>query len=303
MIEDRRSIDRTASGILIFACIFVLAPLILVVVTSTRSYGAFLRDGFSLIPGLSFVDNVLTVWEVTTLPRQLWVSFVTATGVTIGKMILAFTTSFAVVFFRARYGVLVYAAVLASIMLPLDLMVITAYQVCANVALPVNALANIGGWWTALFGAPLGLKVSILDSYSGIILPLLSTGSGTLIMVQFMRTLPADMVKAATMDGASPLRFMMDIVLPMSRGPVMALLIYYFISAWGQFLWPLVVASTPDMHTAVVGLTRLDVGAEEEQIPNFPLRMTGALIVSIIPLVMIATFQRQIVRGLTYTDR
>lgn len=303
MIEDTRSINRAATILLAVACVFILAPLVMVLITSTQTYGQFLRDGFSLKPGLNFWQNVQTVWEVTTLPRQLWNSFVVAVGVTLGKIFLAFTTAYAVVFFRARYGALIYAAVLASIMLPLDLMVITAYQVSANVALPVNAVANAGGMWGALFGNPLSLKFSILDSYAGIILPLLSTGAGTVILVQFMRTLPLDLARAAAMDGAGPLRFMWDVVLPLSRGPVSALLIYFFIGAWGQFLWPLVVASTPDMHTAVVGLTRLDVGAEEEQIPNFPLRMAGALLVSIIPLVMIAVFQRRIVAGLTYSDR
>ena len=303
MIENTRAINRAALIVLGVACLFILGPLVLVVITATQGYGQFLREGFSLRPGAHLWANFVTVWEVTPLPLQLWNSLVVAAGVTLGKMFLAFTTAYAVVFFRARYGALVYAAVLASIMLPLDLMVITAYQVSANVALPVNAVANAGGLWAALTGAPMGLKLSILDSYAGIILPLLSTGTGTLILVQFMRTLPVDLARAATMDGAGPLRFMWDVVLPLSKGPMTALLIYFFIGAWGQFLWPLVVASTPEMHTAVVGLTRLDVGAEEEQIPNFPLRMAGAILVSIIPLVMIAIFQRRSVAGLTYSDK
>ena len=296
MIEDTRSINRAATLIMAAGCLFILAPLVFVVITATQTYGDFLRKGFHLTPGLSGWANIKTVLAVTDMPRQLFNSLVVGLGVTFGKMFLAFTTAYAVVFFRAGYGALIYAAVLASIMLPLDLMVITAYQVSANVALPVNAVAGV-------FGLSPNFKVSILDSYLGIILPLLATGSGTLILVQFMKTLPADLAKAATIDGAGPLRFMWDVVLPLSRGPLVALLIYFFIGAWGQFLWPLVVASTPDMHTAVVGLTRLDVGAEEEQIPNFPLRMAGALLVSIIPLVMIAAFQRRIVGGLTYADR
>ncbi|MEO1745261.1 MAG: carbohydrate ABC transporter permease [Pseudomonadota bacterium] len=303
MIEDSRSINRSATVIMAASCLFILAPLMFVIITSTQSYGDFLRNGFSLQPGTSFFENLYTVWEVTSLPQQLLTSVIVGVGVTVGKLLLAFTTAFAVVFFRAWYGPLIYALVLASIMLPLDLMVITAYQVSANVALPVNAVANFGGLWNGLTGAPLSLKVSILDSYSGIILPLLSQGTGTLILVQFMRTLPVDLARAASMDGAGPLRFMWDVVLPLSWGPVMALLIYFFIGAWGQFLWPLVVASTPELHTAVVGLTRLDVGAEEMQIPNFPLRMVGAIVVSIIPLLMIAVFQRRIVGGLTYMDR
>ncbi|WP_420337176.1 carbohydrate ABC transporter permease [Roseibium sp.] len=303
MIENSRSINRAAIAVLAIGCVFILMPLVFVLVTATQTYGHFLREGFSLWPGTNLIENIRTVWEVTSLPQQLWNSLVVAVGVTLGKIFLAFTTSFAVVFFRARYGALVYAAILVSIMLPLDLMVITAYQVSANVALPVNAVANARGLWAAVFGQPLELKVSILDSYAGIILPLLSTGAGTLILVQFMRTLPVDLARAATMDGAGPLRFMWDVILPLSKRPMVALLIYFFIGAWGQFLWPLVAASTPDLHTAVVGLTRLDVGGEEEQIPNFPLRMTGAIVVSIVPLVMIAIFQRRIVSGLTYSDR
>lgn len=303
MIEDTRSIDRTALVIMIIACIFILSPLAFVLLTATQTYGHFLRHGFSLSPGSNLWHNIQSVWEVTDLPRQLWNSIVVSTGVTVGKIILAFTTAFAVVFFRARYGALIYVAILISIMLPLELMVITAYQVTANVALPINAIANIGGFWAAVTGNPLSLKLSLLDTHAGIILPLLSTGAGTLILVQFMKSLPKDLAKAAALDGAGPLRFMWDFVLPLSMGPVIALLIYFFIGAWGQFLWPLVVASTPDMHTAVVGLTRLDVGAEEEQIPNFPLRMSGAILVSIIPLVLIAVFQRRIVAGMVHDDR
>ena len=296
MIEDTRSINRAAIIIMALACLFILTPLVFVLITATQSYGDFLRNGFSVRPGAKLWSNLREVWLLTDMPRFMFNSLVVAVGVTFGKIVLAFTTAFAVVFFRARYGALVYAAVLASIMLPLDLMVITAYQVSANVALPVNAVAG-------LFGAQPELKMSIIDSYAGIILPLLATGSGTLILVQFMRTLPVDLARAAAMDGAGPIRFMWDVVMPLSRGPLMALLIYFFIGAWGQFLWPLVVASTPDMHTAVVGLTRLDVGGDDDVIPNFPLRMAGAIIVSIVPLVMIAVFQRQIVSGLTYSDR
>lgn len=303
MIENTRSINRAATIILILGCIFILVPLLIAFVTATLDYRTFLRDGVTIIPGRHLFDNIYQVWTLSSLPRQIFNSFVTASGIAMGKISLAFFTAYALVFFRSRYTVLIYASVLATIMLPLELMIITLYQITSNVAMPLNWIANTGGVWSAIFGAPLQLEANLLDTYSGIIIPHLATGGAILIMVQFMRTLPQDLARAATMDGASPLRFMWDIVLPLSKGPMIALTLFFFIDGWGKYMWPLIAASTPEMLTGVVGLTRLDFGSGDDAIPNFPLKMAGAFMVSIIPLLVIALFQRRIVRGLTYMDR
>ncbi|WP_159592280.1 carbohydrate ABC transporter permease [Chelativorans xinjiangense] len=302
MIENARSIDRTATVLLLLGSVFVLLPLAFVAITATQSYGDFLRNNFSLLPGTHFWDNVAAVWSLTDLPRQIMNSVIVAALVSGGKCFLAFTTAYAVVFFRTRYVPLVYAAVVASIMLPIELRVITVYQVASNLALPVNAAANTGGLWAVLFGAPLDLQLNALDSYAGIALPLMAQGAGTLILVQFFKTLPRDLARAATMDGAGPLRFMADVLLPLSKGPLLSLFIYFFIGGWVDYMWPLVAASSPEMQTAVVGLARLGPGMEED-IPNYPLEMTGAIMVTVIPLVLIALTQRRIVRGLALSEK
>ncbi|OKL45088.1 carbohydrate ABC transporter permease [Pseudovibrio exalbescens] len=303
MIEDTRSINTTATLLLMAGCAFVLAPLVFVVITATQSYGDFLRNNFSLTPGSHLVENFRQVWEMTLLPRQTFNSFVIAFASAFGRCFLAFTTAYAVVFFAPRYSIFIYAAVLASIMLPLDLMVIPAYQVAANVAMPINAVANLGGGWETLFGAPLDLQLNLLNTYAGAAIPLMAQGTGTLIMVQYFKTLPVDLAKAATLDGASPLRFMVDILLPLSKGPLLSLFIYLFIGGWVAYMWPLVSISSPDMQTAVVGLTALDTGMGEDEIPNFPLQMAGAIMVTVIPLVLIALTQRLIVRGLILSEK
>lgn len=303
MIENTRSINRFATIILVLGCIFIVAPLVVALITATLDYRTFLQGGVTLIPGRHLFDNIYQVWTLTSLPRQIFNSFVTASGIALGKMFLAFTTAYALVFFRSRFTIVIYACVLATIMLPLELMIITVYQITSNVALPLNWLVNLGGAWSLVFGSPLRLEANLLDTYSGIILPHIATGGAILIMVQFMRTLPQDLARAATMDGASPLRFLWDVVLPLSKGPLIALTLFFFIDGWGKFMWPLIAASTPDMLTGVVGLTRLDFGSGDDAIPNFPLKMAGALMVSIVPLILIAVFQRRIVRGLTYMDR
>lgn len=305
MIENTRSIDRTATLILVTGMAFVVFPLIFVIITATQSYDDFLRHNFSLRPGSNFWANVQLVYEKTMLFRQTFNSIVVSLIVAGGKCLLAFTTAYAVVFFSARYRMLIFAAILASIMLPLELKVITAYQVAANVAMPVNAFFDVtglnalSGW---LFDTQLRFELNLLNSYAGIALPLLAQGTGTLILRQYFLTLPQDLAKAATMDGAGPMRFMRDILLPLSLAPLISLFIYFFIGAWTQYMWPLVAASSPDMQTAVVGLARLKPGVEDE-IPNFPLLMTGAIIVSLSPLVLIAVMQRHIVRGLTMSEK
>ena len=302
MIENTRSIDRTATVILILGLTFILAPLLFVLVTATQSYGDFVKNNFSLIPGGHLVANLREVWLRTDLPWQTVNSIIISLIAAFGRVFLALTTAFAVVFFAAWYRPLIYAAVLASIMLPLELMIITAYQVTANVAMPLNWLANIGGWWAALTGAPLNLQLSLLDTYAGIAIPLMAQGTATLILVQFFRTLPVDLAKAATIDGAGPLRFMVDILLPLSKGPAISLFIYMFIAAWVQYMWPLVAASSPERMVATVGLTRIS-DRIDDAIPNFPLEMTGALVVTLVPLFLIAVFQRRIVKGLTISEK
>ena len=187
MIENTRSIDRTATVILILGLTFILAPLLFVLVTATQSYGDFVKNNFSLVPGGHLVANLREVWLRTDLPWQTVNSIIISLIAAFGRVFLALTTAFAVVFFAAWYRPLIYAAVLASIMLPLELMIITAYQVTANVAMPLNWLANIGGWWAALTGAPLNLQLSLLDTYAGIAIPLMAQGTATLILVQFFR--------------------------------------------------------------------------------------------------------------------
>lgn len=301
MIENTRAIDRVATAILLVGLLFVLTPLVLVVITATQSYEDFLRHNFSLVPGAHFFANLAEVWTRTELPRQTLNSIIVGAITAVGRVGLAVLTSYAVVFFTGPGRGVVYALVVASIMLPLELMIITAYQVAANVALPLNVVANLGGWWSALFGGALDLQWNLLDTYAGISVPLMAQGSATLILVQFFRTIPPQLARAAIVDGVGPLRFLWDILLPLSRGPITALSLYMFIGAWIQYMWPLIAASSPARTMAVVGLARLQ--EDGERIPDFPLQMTGAILVTLPPLILIALFQRRIVRGLTLSEK
>jgi sn-glycerol 3-phosphate transport system permease protein len=302
VIERTRSIDIAAQVILIWGVAFILSPLVIAFLTATLSYEQFVRNGgITLQVGTHFLDNLAYIWTETALPAQLWNSIVISTLVAGIKCAVAFTATFALVFFDNRLNRIVFALTLVTVMLPLELVVITTYQIVANIAMPLNwvlALTGLG----EMTGLGSDLRLSLLDTYIGVAAPIACGSTSVFIYRQFFLSLPRDLPKAAAMDGAGPWRFMWDILLPLSWTPLVATFMFWFIGGWTQYLWPLVAASTPDAQPAVVGLARLAT-SEPDRIPEVPMLMTGALFVSFIPVMLIAVMQRQIVRGLNLSEK
>lgn len=305
MVEKSHSITIVANLILLVGVLYILAPLYLTVTTASQSYEYMLANGLAWVPGDRLIDNLLRAATQTRLPWQMLNSLIVAFGSALAICVLSFISAFAIVYFKQRWAGFAFAFILASIMLPLDVRVITTYQVAANVLAPINGLLDVTGLnhlVAQAFGAPINLQWRILDTHFGLIAPLVAHGMGTFLFRQTFLTLPIDLLKAARMDGAGPLRFMIDIVLPLSRSSFAALFVLTFLAGWTSYLWPLVASSTPNMQTAVVGLARLNPGGDGE-IPDYPLLMAGAVIVSIVPLAMIALLQRYLVRGLVLSEK
>lgn len=305
MIENARSLNIVAGLILLAGMVYILAPLYLALATATQSYQFMLRNGVVWYPGDQLLANVVRIFTETRIPLQMVNSLIVAVLDALITCVLSFITAYALVFFPVRWGSVVFALILATIMLPLDIRVITTYQVAANIFSPLNTLfdsTGLNGLLDSMFGVRLALEWSVLDTHFGLIAPLVAHGTGTFLFRQFFLVLPRDLVKAARMDGAGPLRFLIDILLPLSRPSFAALFVLTFLSGWTQYLWPLVASSTPDMQTAVVGLARLSPDSDGVM-PDFPLIMAGAVVVSIIPLTMIALLQRYLVRGLVLSEK
>ncbi|MGO6855751.1 ABC transporter permease subunit [Rhizobium leguminosarum] len=305
MIENARSLNIAAGLVLIVGIVYILGPLYLTLATASQSYEFMLRNGLAWYPGDQFFANAAHIFTETHIPIQMFNSLVVALGDAFATCVLSLLSAYAIVYFRVRWAGVVFALILATIMLPIEIRVITTYQVASNVFSPVNALLDVtglNGLIAEYFGAPVKLEWSVLNTHFGLIAPLVAHGTGTFLFRQFFLTLPKDLFKAARMDGAGPIRFLFDILLPLSRTSFAALFVLTFLSGWTQYLWPLVAASTSDMQTAVVGLARL-VPDSEGEIPNFPMIMAGAVIVSIIPLAMIALLQRYLVQGLALTEK
>ncbi|WP_105383018.1 ABC transporter permease subunit [Neorhizobium alkalisoli] len=305
MVENARSINIVASILLLIGVVYIVGPLYLTLSTASQSYEFMLRNGVAWYPGNQLFANMGKVITETRIPIQMLNSLLVAFFNALATCALSFLSAYAIVYFRVRWAGLVFALILVTIMLPLDIRVITTYQVASNIFSPLNAVLDVTGLndvIASVFGTPAHLELSVLNTHFGLIAPLVAHGTGTFLFRQFFLTLPKDLLKAARMDGAGPIRFLFDILLPLSRTSVASLFVLTFLSGWTQYLWPLVGASTPDMQTAVVGLARL-VPDADGQVPDFPMIMAGAVLVSLVPLTMIALLQRYLVQGLVLSEK
>jgi sn-glycerol 3-phosphate transport system permease protein len=234
MVENTRSIDMIATLVLSIGIIAAIGPFWIVFVTATSSYDTTLR-GLSLIPGDELWANLAWVFTETLIPRQILNSFLIAAMVTIGKASVAFLSAFALVYFNLRLKKLIFAAIIVTLMLPLEMRIVPTYAVAANILSPFESLldvTSVNALLTMAFGHGIDLEIGILDTHLGMALPLIATATGTFLFRQFFQTLPPTLVEAARMDGAGPVGFMRDILLPLSAGPFAALGVMMFLSAW-----------------------------------------------------------------------
>ncbi|KQU89535.1 glycerol-3-phosphate ABC transporter permease [Ensifer sp. Root31] len=304
MVENARSINIVATVILIVGIAYIVGPLFLTLTTASHSYEFMLQNGLVWSFGGDLINNMKRIFTETTIPLQILNSLTVAVGTAIGLCILSFLSAYAIVYFRVRWAAIVFTLILATVILPLDMRFVTTYQVASNVFSPLNAILDATGFnelIATLFGAPVHLEWSILDTRLGLIAPLLAHGMGIFLFRQFFLTLPKELFKAARMDGAGPIRFLFDILLPLSRTSFASLFVLTFLSGWTQYLWPLVASSTAESQTAVVGLARLV--PDEGAVPDYPLIMAGAILVSIVPLTMIALLQRYLVQGVVLSEK
>jgi sn-glycerol 3-phosphate transport system permease protein len=257
-----------------------------------------------LVPGPHFLANVIEAWHRADLGHKLINSVVFAAGVALGKVCIAGLSAFSLVYFRYRGRMLIFWLIFVTLMLPLEVRIVPTYAVAANVLSPYQTLLD----WTGISwlveqatGYRIALKWGLLNTYVGLILPLIATATGTFLYRQFFLTIPDELAEAAKMDGAGALRFFKDILVPLSRTNMAALGTIMFVWAWNQYLWPLLVTTDSSHGTAVMELKELIPGAFG--IPDWNVAMAGTLVIMLPPLVVVILMQRWFVRGLIATEK
>jgi sn-glycerol 3-phosphate transport system permease protein len=236
--------------------------------------------------------------------HMLLVSGAMALAIAGGKIVISILSAYAVVFFRFPLRRTAFWLIFITLMLPLEVRIVPTYAVAANALGPYQTILDLTGisWLVEqATGYRIALKWGLLNTYTGLILPLIATATGTFLYRQFFLTIPDEMVEAAKMDGAGALRFFKDILVPLSRTNMAALGTIMFVWAWNQYLWPLLVTTDSSHGTAVMELKELIPGAFG--IPDWNVAMAGTFVIMLPPLVVVILMQRWFVRGLIATEK
>ena len=198
-----------------------------------------------------------------------------AMGIAIGKIAISIISAYAIVYFRFPFRMLAFWAIFMTLMLPVEVRIVPTYEVVAS--------------------------LKMLNSYTGLILPLIASATATFLFRQFFMTIPDELVEAARVDGAGPLRFFKDILLPLSVTNIAALFVILFIYGWNQYLWPLLITTRPEMNTIVMGLNQMIPTADDYG--NWPITMASALMAILPPIAVVVFMQRLFVKGLVETEK
>ncbi|TPK45339.1 ABC transporter permease subunit [Mesorhizobium sp. B2-5-4] len=304
MVERTPFLNFFTHLILFVGFVLCIAPFVVVAVAASHNLRDVNDVPMSLLPGSDFWTNIKTAWTTADLGPKLLNSFIMAAGVAAGKVIISALTAFSIVYFRYPGRTFIFWLIFVTLMLPLEVRIVPTYAVVANVLSPYQTILDITGlsWLIEkVSGVQVSLSLGLLNSYTGLILPLIATATGTFLYRQFFLTVPDELTEAARMDGAGALRFFIDILLPLSRNNMAALGTIMFLWAWNQYLWPLLITTDQSHATAVTELKQLipNVGG----IPEWNIAMAGTLVVMLPPLIVVVLMQRWFVRGLIATEK
>ena len=306
MVEKTPILDALTYIFLFLGIAIVGFPIVYAVIAATLPIEEVSRVPMPLIPGDQFWTNIQAAWQKGNLGTNLMNSFIMAVGITMGKIIVSLFGAFSIVYFDYRLRTLAFVSVFCTLMLPVEVRILPTYEMAANLFGPLQILWNFLhldalATWIAGHTVEIHLEWSLLDSYTGLIMPLMASATCTFLFRQFFLTIPEELCEAAKMDGASTMTFFWRILLPLSKTNIAALVVIEFVYGWNQYLWPLLITTNPDMMTAVIGLKNLIPQADD--LPFWNTAMAGTLIVMLPPVIVVLLMQRWFVKGLVEREK
>ncbi len=306
MVEKTPILDTFTYLFLMMGILIVGFPIIYSLIAATLPLEDVSRVPMPLIPGDQFLVNMKEAWTRGNLGNQILNSFIMATGITVGKISVSMIGAFSIVYFDYRLRVVAFASVFCTLMLPVEVRIMPTYEVAANVLGPLQAVwdllhLNTPISWIAGHDIEVNLNWSLLDSYTGLTLPLIASATCTFLFRQFFLTVPEELCEAAKMDGASPMTFFRKILFPLSKTNIAALIVIEFVYGYNQYLWPLLITTNPDMTTAVIGLQ--DLIPQADDLPEWNVALGAALMVMLPPVLVVLSMQRWFVKGLIEKEK
>ena len=282
MIERRPWLDLLCHATLLGGVAVVAFPIWMTFVASTLTAEQVLAAPMPLLPGGHLLENYATVLTqgsangaAAPVGRMMLNSLVMALAIALGKIAISLLSAFAIVYFRFPLRNFFFWMIFLTLMLPVEVRIMPTYKVVAD--------------------------LHLLDTYAGLTVPLIASATATFLFRQFFLTVPEELAEAARIDGAGPLRFFFDILLPLSRTNIAALFVILFIYGWNQYLWPLLVTTQEDMYTTVIGIKRMITGGDAAT--EWNLVMATAMLAMLPPVAVVVAMQRWFVKGLVETEK
>jgi sn-glycerol 3-phosphate transport system permease protein len=281
MVERRPLLNAIQHLVLILGAALFAFPIWLAFVASTHT-AREVNSGIPLLPGSEFATNYaqvlgegLSTVGAPPIGLMLFNSMVMSLAIALGKIAISLLSAFAIVYFRFPFRILAFWTIFVTLMLPVEVRILPTYEVVAG--------------------------LGMLNSYAGLSIPLIASATATFLFRQFFMTVPDELTEAARIDGAGPMKFFRDILVPLSRTNLAALFVILFIYGWNQYLWPLLVTTDEDYYTVVMGIQRMANAGEET--PQWHLIMATLMLALTPPVVVILAMQRLFVRGLVEVEK
>lgn len=294
MVEKTPVLNFLTVFFLIVGIALVGLPIYYCIVAATLPIEKAIEIPMPLIPGNQFFQNLKLAIEKGQLLPQLFNSLIMALGISIGKIIISILSAFAITYFNFKFRKTAFWMIFITLMLPVEVRILPTYEVAANIFSPLKGILSI-------FNIQFSIQWSLLDSYAGLILPLVASATATFLFRQFFLTIPDELCEAAKVDGASPMQFFFKIILPLSLTNIAALFVIVFVYGWNQYLWPLLITTKPEIKTAIVGVQSLI--PRSDQIPQWNVAMAGGLFVMLPPIFVVIVLQRWFVKGVIENEK
>ena len=283
MVERRPWLTALSHLVLIVGVLIVAFPVYITFVASTQTSEAIVQSPMPMLPGGHLIENYTTALTGSragsgshaSVGRMMVVSLVTALVISLGKITISLFSAFALVYFRFPFRMAFFWAIFITLMLPVEVRIGPTYKVVSD--------------------------MGMLNSYAGLTIPLIASATATFLFRQFFLTVPDELVEAARVDGAGPMRFFKDILVPLSSTSMAALFVIQFIYGWNQYLWPLLVTTEENMYPVVIGIKQMISGGDAQT--EWNIVMATAMLAMLPPALVVMLMQKWFVKGLVDTEK
>ncbi|MGR3779982.1 MAG: sn-glycerol-3-phosphate ABC transporter permease UgpE [Albimonas sp.] len=280
----RRNLQIYHHGVLIFGVLLMMAPLLVAFASSTYDPIVIHSQGLQLGYGGEFASTYGSVLfdrggftgDITGV-RMLWNSVILGLAFAVGKIVISMMAAYAIVYFRIPFGAVAFWIIFSTVLLPLEVRILPSYEVVQS--------------------------MGMLNTWSGLILPLIASATATFYFRQFFKSVPDELLEAARIDGAGPVRFFLDILVPLSKTMMAAIFIIMFVVGWNQYLWPALMTTDESLFTIVRGIRQILQVWIGANIPEYNKALAMAILAMLPPALIVLIFQRAFVKGLVESEK